>query len=104
MAKQPNKCSTYDFTIPKENIEKNELINKLRTLCDKWVFQLEKGTKTEYLHWKGRVHTKIRTRITNLIKNNITPSCHWSITSNNSKGNWFYVTKTETRIEGPYRS
>ncbi|AXH74683.1 MAG: putative viral replication protein [Cressdnaviricota sp.] len=93
-------CCVWDFTAPSENNDSNEIKNMLRENCKKWCFQLERG-ETGYEHYQGRVSLKTKTRLTGLKKlfpNNF----HWSPTSNENRDNTFYVSKEETRLDGPW--
>lgn len=74
--------------------------------CSRWVFQLEKGEETGYLHFQCRVSFNTKRRIetmTNWLPK-LKPGWHFSPTSNPTyyKGNMFYVMKDETRIDGPW--
>lgn len=96
-----NPIACYDFTINAEHIE----LEHLKTLCDKlakkWCFQLERGEKTNYEHYQGRLSLKTKTRLTTLAKKVQLPF-HWSATFKDNIDNFFYVMKDETRIDGPW--
>lgn len=98
---QQNACCVYDFTA---NIEtgKDLIIRQLKDHCKKWVFQLEKGEESGYLHYQGRMSLMVKKRLNQVIKMNIIPGAHISLTSTENHNNDFYVTKSETRIEGPW--
>lgn len=68
--------------------------------CKKWVFQLESG-KDGYQHYQGRLSMKIKCRINGVIKK--FPGWHISTTSTKNKDNDFYVTKSDSRLSGPWR-
>lgn len=101
---QVKNLRVYDFTISCAKCpDRKELIKVLDELCKKWVFQQEKGEKTEYLHWQIRASAKVRTRWLTLIKQmpkEWKPSA--SITSNGAKDDDFYVMKALTRVDGPW--
>jgi len=90
----------YDFTLNGDK-DKETLMTCLKELCREWVFQLEEG-ENGYKHYQGRLKLKTKKRLVTL-KNNF----HWkeiqlSTTSCANIGNNFYVTKEESRIEGPW--
>lgn len=93
-----NAICTWDFTVGSEKIKEDELKDLLKPLCKAWCFQLEKGNKTGYEHYQGRVSFKLKTRKGPIL----CPGIHWSPTSNENKDNTFYVMKDETRIDGPW--
>lgn len=97
---QKNACCTYDFTFfPKEEKDDHEwIITTLKNHCKSWSFQKEKGTETQKEHYQGRFSLKTKKRIANI------PFTlgHYSITSKENRTNDFYVTKEDTRIEGPW--
>lgn len=107
-------CCVWDFTFhvggpgwtkdtmggPCENMDNkyiNEFVNKY---CKKWCYQLEKGGEGAY-HYQGRISLKSKMRLGGLVK--LLPGAHFSITSNNCKGNSFYVEKEDTRVCGPWK-
>ncbi len=91
-----NPIAVWDFTIPEESLGREEITKWCRDKCKHWCFQLEEGTNSGYRHWQGRVslRTKARTMIKQLVP------AHWSIT--HDSGTQLYVTKEETRVEGPW--
>jgi hypothetical protein len=85
----------------------------LPEFCAQWCFQLELGEKTHQLHLQGRILTKERTRATALAKlfHARAPNIHMHFSPESSTGakgisaqQWIYVTKTETRVDGPWSS
>jgi len=107
MSNRSNPVSVFDFTIGADELDKNIVIKMCNDLCKKWVFQLEKGEETGYLHYQGRVSLKNKDRDSSLAKKvrkyigNDRP-LRVSPTNNISKDDDFYVTKENTRIEGPW--
>jgi len=93
-----NAVCTWDFTIPQKSISQEELSKALKDKCKQWTYQLEKGTKSNYLHYQGRVSLKLKARKGPEICKGI----RWSPTSDANKDNDFYVNKDETREEGPW--
>lgn len=98
-----NACCVYDFTLFDE-IGTPKVREILGKLCKKYCFQIEKGEKTGIVHFQGRFSLKVKKRKMELIKilNDYWDKYHISITSNENKGNHFYVMKEDTRIEGPF--
>lgn len=86
----------WDFTASCDKIGLNELKAILTDLCKKWVFQKEEG-ESGYIHFQGRVSLKVKARMPKTDK-----TIHWSPTSKENADNDFYVTKEDTRIEGPW--
>lgn len=96
-----NAVCTWDFTLTENRfgLDKDVLITKLKEVCKKWCFQLEKGEKTGYGHYQGRVSLKEKSRKGPEIFRGI----HWTPTSNENKDNNFYVMKSDTRVDGPWK-
>lgn len=93
----------YDFTLKKTICSKDELKDWLKDLCKKWVFQLERG-ESGYEHYQGRLSLKVKARLDTLLKKCKWKEIHLSQTSSQNSGNDFYVTKEDTRIDGPWSS
>jgi hypothetical protein len=93
-----NPIYSWDFTIPWSKTTTHEqIVEQLNIHCKKWTFQLEESV-SGYLHYQGRVSLKVKARRgpnLNLLE-------HWSATSNPHQDDTFYVTKTDTRVEGPW--
>lgn len=96
-----NACCVYDFTLFDE-ISTTDVRNELKKHCKKYCFQKEKGDKTGVIHYQGRFSLKIKKRLNEAIKLLDWDKFHLSVTSNENKGNSFYVMKDETRLEGPF--
>jgi len=95
-----NPVSTYDFTLKAEHYSKDDVIDLLKDLCKKWTFQKEQG-ESGFVHYQGRISLKVKARLETL-KKKVFPEMHLSPTSNQNMGNDFYVSKVETRLEGPW--
>lgn len=96
-------CTTWDFTIGTKHIDLDKLKSACDTNCKKWTFQEEKGEETGFNHYQGRISLKVKTRLSGVVKLFDNKNFHWSITSNTNKDNCFYVTKEDTRINGPWK-
>lgn len=102
----------FDFRVGFETlpIEPAEMVIRLSRLGKKFVFQKEKGEKTGYLHWQGRVSLWKRTTLKNakklfLDQLAITKDYYFRSTAENARnsGNGFnYVMKAQTRLAGPW--
>jgi len=93
-----NQVFCWDFTISKEKVDDVvDLIDVLKEHCKKWIFQEERG-ESGYEHYQGRVSFKEKVRK----GKNLGFYEHWSPTSDENKGNDFYVTKENTRVNGPW--
>lgn len=90
----------FDFTAKADTNDKDSIISSLNTHCKHWVFQLEKGEKTGYLHFQGRCSFKIKQRNGNKLK---LKDAHFSPTHCDNTSNFDYVMKEETRQEGPWK-
>lgn len=95
-----NPCSCYDFRIGTKKITIEKLKEWLNEECDKWCFQLELS-ESGYEHFQGRIHLKVKTRLNTLLKK-IPKGGDFRVTSEKNTKNNFYVTKPETRIDGPW--
>lgn len=92
-----NAIHVWDFTLKKEAIQMEELKLMLDDKCKRWVFQLERG-ESGYEHYQGRFSLKVKTR-----------RVMWGpkemyISITHCADDDFYVTKEETRIDGPWRN
>lgn len=115
-------CTKYDFRISvnrpsnDERIEKNTIHKVLKSMCNKWVFQEEKGNETGYLHYQGRIRlikkTIQKTVLAQFIKifkekfDFPIGDCFQYLrpTTNtvNKTSDFSYVMKEDTRVEGPW--
>ena len=100
-----NQVYVFDFTAPvEEKLDEGPIKLWCKQWCKKWVFQKEQAA-SGYLHYQGRVSMKAKVRLSTLIaqEDNIA-GVHWSVTHNKSRNDVFYVTKVETRVDGPWSS
>jgi hypothetical protein len=99
-------CYVWDFTLKSEDIEDEEILkDSLQKYCKKWTFQLELSD-SGYEHYQGRISLIKKKSLSALIKffkqDSFWNPVHFSPTSNNAKGEIFYVIKEDTRIKGPW--
>lgn len=98
-----NAICVMDFTYNvKEfsDIERIDMSNWLKDFCKSWSFQFEAGETTGNLHYQGRFSLKIKKRCQEV---GAPFKWHLSPTSDENKTNNFYVTKDDSRIEGPWK-
>lgn len=92
-----NGTYVWDGTIPCDLINFDQLKSFFNTECSKWTFQKEKAA-SGLVHYQCRVSWKQKRRSTN----GFIPG-HWSQTSKGAMNDFSrYVTKCETRVEGPW--
>jgi len=101
-----NACAMWDFRLSAEGIDSAIIIKQLNLIAKRFVFQLEQGETTGYLHYQGRCSLIKKHRKSELMKlftllpvpNYLEPSSNPTYYS----GDMFYVMKNETRIDGPW--
>lgn len=98
-----NAVCGFDLTVGCDKISLEDLKKWCKENCKKWVFQKEVGEESGYEHYQGRVSLKVKSRLITLCNKTREIGIHWSITSGANSGNDWYVTKEETRVEGPWR-
>lgn len=77
-----------------------EIKSIFRRVASRWVFQLEEGEESHRKHLQGRVSFKQAKRVSECAK--VLPfKAHYSPEHDSEAGD-FYVTKEETRVEGPW--
>lgn len=91
----------YDFRHSCEEKDLNQIKSWCRKWSKKWVFQKEQGD-TGYVHWQGRI-SLCKKREKHALKK-ILDFCPMYLepSVSSSHGDIFYVTKEDTRIEGPW--
>lgn len=99
-------CYIWDFTLKHtDEIEHTHIITDLTSFCKKYSFRLEMSD-SGYKHWQGRVSLIKKKRLDALIKLTATLSSlagiHWSVTSTAGSTSFQYVTKSDTRLDGPW--
>jgi len=96
----------WDFTLfvdtPEHWVEHTDIIHLLNDISKKWAFQLEVGHTQKKRHYQGRFSLNEKQRL-NELRSQVPPRWHLSKTSNENKGNRFYVIKSDTREDGPWR-
>ena len=106
METKNNAICGYDLTIPAETLDKCFIQEKFEELCKSWVFQLEKGDETGYLHYQCRVSLKTKIRPSQMITlcNKIFGGCQVKPTCSENfiNKNFNYVMKDDTRVDGPW--
>lgn len=109
MATSNAACAVWDFRTSADLFGTDVLKKFLKTRCKKWVFQKEQG-EGGYVHYQGRFSLIKRLREKPVIDWLMTlkekyPTISFyvgrTVTANLKKE--FYMTKEETRVEGPWR-
>lgn len=94
-----NDCCVWDATIPSDKYTKEQVEAWLIKWCKKWCFQLEKGSKTGYMHYQLRCSLKVKSANMTM---HLKPA-RWSVTTKENRSNMFYVMKEdETKVMGPW--
>jgi hypothetical protein len=104
----------FDLTVKARadyELQHKQILEFMRNNGKKWCFQLEQGEETGYLHFQCRISLSIKKRLETMIKLcKETPAFKEgfkvSPTSNPCTfgGDMFYVSKEETRVDGPWSS
>ena len=102
-------CVVWEFRANLDYYELDDLINFMNLIGKKWVFQHEKGEKTGYDHWQGRLSLhkiKRKSELLKLIQGTEykVPNYLEPTTNNEFKKEAFYCMKADTRIAGPYKN
>lgn len=96
-------CYVWDFT-EKFGRSAEDLIFSLKKLSKRGGFQREIGESTGYDHYQGRISLCKKLRLDEITKQ-LPIVGHWSKTSkccSSGEKFWEYVTKEDTRVEGPW--
>jgi len=98
-------CAVWDFTCwdTTHVTDPAKIIPVLRDQCKKWTFQKEQGEENGGIHLQGRVSFKTKCRKAQAIARLKELKANISLTSTACMKNDFYVTKSEGRIEGPWK-
>lgn len=99
-----NPISVYDLTIGEDICNKEKLVKLFSGNCKKWCFQLEEGENTGYRHYQCRISLTVKKRLSTMIGwvHKEIGNCRVSPTNNKCSTEDIYVTKEETRIDGPW--
>lgn len=93
-----NAICVWDFTVWQWT-SIDDVKKVLREYCKNWCFQEEQAPSGGE-HLQGRLSLKVKERLTGVIKK--FPGWHFSPTSSENRDNYFYVTKEDTRTDGPW--
>lgn len=97
----------FDFRMGADDHDRYCISETLNLLGKRWCFQLEKGEESGYLHFQGRVSLRKKEyadAAKRLVLSHL-PSCRYFRPTSNPiqrKGDFFYVLKIQTRVEGPW--
>lgn len=96
-------CTTWDFRANQEYFSPEDLLKFMKLNCKKYVFQLEKGKETGYLHWQGRFSLMAKTIKSSVVKSlGREPNYLEPTSKENHKDLFFYVMKEDTRVGETY--
>jgi len=109
-ARNQTQVFVYDITLSAHLPNTDELVDPeclkriFKIHCKKWTFQLEKGNETGYMHYQCRVSlkNKLRPDRARTMWSGYLPGCHITPTAGCNSNNVFYVSKEETRVQGPW--
>nr|UTM74966.1 replication-associated protein [Tick-associated circular DNA virus] len=85
---------SWMLTIPAESVSKEELEKKLASYT--YIGQMEKGEKSDYLHWQIYIENKNMIRFSTLKKK--FPKAHLEVRHSSKKACYDYVTKSKSAI------
>jgi hypothetical protein len=99
----------YDLTLRAEGVTVHDIRAALAGLSNKWVFQLENGTKRGFVHYQIRLSLNTKRResaFVTLLQDTCLRDARVSRTSTEAfqRKKWTYVMKSDTRMEGPWTS
>ncbi len=106
-ARKNVQCYVYDITLKYvESLDKDAMHALFRPLCKKYVFQLEKGLETGYVHYQGRISLTKKLGKPSaqkwLLENNVKDFKISETSKCESEKAAFYCIKAATRIEPPF--
>lgn len=102
-----NVAAVFEFRLSKNDLDAQQVIDELKKIAKKFVFQLEKGEQKGYLHYQGRLSLIKKTTQHAALKLfdglSIPPPEYLepTITAEHRKAA-FYQMKEQTRIDGPW--
>lgn len=96
-----NACCTYDCTFSEQYFSRASLEEWFKEHCKSWCFQLEEG-EGGYRHFQTRFSLKVKARLPQVIASLPEHHGHCGVTSKENAGNYFYVMKADTRVDGPW--
>lgn len=98
-----NATSVYEFRYSKKDFTHKDIIGFLTGIAKKYVFQLEEGD-SGYLHYQGRLSLiKKRRKMEALKLFKVPPEYFEPTLKSEYKGEAFYQTKEDTRVDGPWK-
>ena len=77
-------------------------VKKIIEASDFTIYQLEKGSESGRIHLQGYCQLKTKKRITGLKK--LHGTAHWEASRGSLQQNIDYCSKSETRLDGPWRT
>lgn len=98
-----NAVAVWDFTKhlgSEDTHSRSEMVSTLNEYCKKWCYQVEQ-CKNGMLHLQGRFSLKVKARRVPIEMAVLVG--HHSPTNKMAKDDFYYVSKHETRVSGPYK-
>ncbi len=99
------RCCCWDFRFNGEDIPHETIITRLKGIAKRFVFQKEEGD-SGYIHYQGRmslIKKRLKHQLLKLFKQDEAPNYLEPTTNPEyTKGDAFYQTKVDTRVEGPW--
>ena len=92
--KKDSQNRSWMLTIPAESVSKEELEKKLASYT--YIGQMEKGEKSDYLHWQIYIENKNPIKFSTLKKK--FPKAHLEVRHSSKKACYDYVTKSKSAI------
>lgn len=100
-----NAICTWDFTLKAEGIDPKDVLTLMKETSKKFCFQLETGSDG-YVHFQGRHTLKVRSRAPKHLWTEFLDTFNvvrLSPTLDENRDNHYYVSKSETRVDGPWK-
>lgn len=92
--KKDSQNRSWMLTIPSESVSKEELEKKLASYT--YIGQMEKGEKSDYLHWQIYIENKNPIKFSTLKRK--FPKAHLEVRHSSKKACYDYVTKSKSSI------
>lgn len=103
------KLACWEATINANTFEREDVLEVLKLIAKKWEYQLERGSKTGFLHYQAGFSLVKKARkdeVLELVEKVVGEKVSgWSMRpmSNNGSKTWDYSSKLATRVEGPWK-
>lgn len=102
VSKTNNPIAIWSLTIGKNDLSPDDIKSWCKSKCSKWVFQLERGEQTGYLHYQCTVDLKTKTRFVEVPAGWTGHACAYQTSETRNGSHFNYAMKDDTRVEGPW--